>query len=48
VRYDNETGLWWKYTKHNLADYTASWTDGRPWLHNALPLDYLERMNLQK
>lgn len=44
VRYDDATGLWWKYTKPNLAGYTVSWTDGHPWLHNALPLDYLERM----
>ncbi len=44
VRYDATTGLWWKYTKTNLAGYTVSWTDGKPWLHNALPLDYLERM----
>lgn len=44
MRYDAATGLWWKYTKPNLAGYTVSWTDGTPWLHNALPLDYLERM----
>ncbi len=44
VRYDADTGLWWKYTKTNLAGFTVSWTDGCPWLHNALPLDYLERM----
>ncbi|WP_146849040.1 hypothetical protein [Brevifollis gellanilyticus] len=44
VRHDEGTGLWWKYTKPNLAGYTVSWTEGRPWLHNALPLDYLQRM----
>ncbi len=27
-----------------MAGYTVSWNGGRPWLHNALPLDYLERM----
>ena len=37
VRYDATTGLWWKYTKPNLAGYTVSWTDGKPWLHNTLP-----------
>ena len=27
-----------------MAGYTVCWNDGLPWLHNALPLDYLERM----
>jgi len=44
VRYDAESGLWWKYTKANLAGYTVSWHAGVPFMHNALPLDYLERM----
>lgn len=44
VRYEPDTGLWWKYTKPNMAGYTVSWTEGQPWLHNALPLEYLERM----
>ncbi|MFZ4765737.1 MAG: hypothetical protein ACOYMN_12350 [Roseimicrobium sp.] len=44
VRYEAESGLWWKYTKPNMAGYTVCWNDGLPWLHNALPLDYLERM----
>jgi hypothetical protein len=44
VRHEAATGLWWKYTKPNMAGYTVSWTEGRPWLNNALPLDYLERM----
>lgn len=47
VRHEAATGLWWKYTKPNMAGYTVSWTEGRPWLHNALPLDYLERMMRQ-
>lgn len=44
VRYEAETGLWWKYTKPNLAGYTVSWSEDVPYMHNALPLDYLERM----
>ncbi len=28
-----------------MAGYTVSWgDDGRPYLHNALPLDYMERL----
>jgi hypothetical protein len=44
VRYEPETGLWWKYTKPNLAGYTISWSGGEPYMHNALPSEYLERM----
>lgn len=47
VRYDPETGLWWKYTKPNMAGYTVSWDAGVPFMHNAQPLEYLERMLLQ-
>ncbi len=39
------TGLWIKYTKPSSSGYTVSWgDDGAPYLHNALPLDYLQRL----
>ena len=48
VRFDEELGCWWKYTKPNMAGYTVSWSEeDTPYLHNALPLDYLERLELQ-
>ncbi len=48
VRFDEPTGRWWKFTKLNSAGYTVSWReDGTPYMHNASPLQYLERMLLQ-
>lgn len=44
VRYEARAGLWWKYTKPNLAGYTVSWANGEPFMHNASPLEYLERL----
>ena len=39
------TGRWIKYTKPSASGYTVSWReDGAPYLHNALPLDYLQRL----
>ena len=47
VRFDEAVGCWWKYTKPNMAGYTVSWSEGAPFLHNALVLDYFERVELQ-
>ena len=48
VRFDSSAGLWWKYTHLSTAGKTVSWDlDGRPYMHNALPLQYLERLLLQ-
>lgn len=45
LRYDFSTHLWWKYTYPNMAGKTVSWGhDHRPYMRNALPLEYLERM----
>ncbi len=42
------TGRWIKYTKPSASGYTVSWReDGTPYLHNALPLDYLQRLMWQ-
>ena len=39
------TGRWIKYTKPSASGYTVSWRqDGVPYRHNALPLDYLQRL----
>ena len=39
------SGRWIKYTKASACGYTVSWReDGTPFLHNALPLDYLQRL----
>jgi len=39
------TGRWIKYTKPSASGYTVSWgEDGAPFLHNAVPLDYLQRL----
>lgn len=39
------TGRWIKYTKPSASGYTVSWRDdGSPYLHNALPRDYLQRL----
>lgn len=42
------SGRWIKYTKPSASGYTVSWRqDGAPFLHNALPLDYLQRLSWQ-
>lgn len=42
---DPATGRWIKFTKPSASGYTVSWGDeGEPYLHNALPLDYLQRL----
>lgn len=39
------TGRWIKYTKASACGFTVSWReDGTPFLHNALPHDYLQRL----
>ena len=39
------SGRWIKFTKPAASGYTVSWgPDGVPFLHNALPLDYLQRL----
>lgn len=39
------SGRWIKYTKPSASGYTVSWReDGSPFLHNALPCDYLQRL----
>ena len=39
------TGRWIKFTKPASSGYTVSWgADGAPFMHNALPLDYLQRL----
>lgn len=39
------SGRWIKYTKPAASGYTVSWHDDRtPFLHNASPLDYLQRL----
>lgn len=45
VTLHESTGRWIKYTKSASSGYTVSWgSDGVPYLHNALPLDYLQRL----
>lgn len=45
VTVDESTGRWIKYTKPASCGYTVSWNEeGSPYLHNALPLDYLNRL----
>jgi hypothetical protein len=45
VTLDESTGRWIKFTKPSCSGYTVSWQeDGAPYLHNALPLDYLQRL----
>lgn len=45
VRLHEPSGRWIKYTKPAASGYTVSWReDGTPFLHNALPLDYLQRL----
>ena len=39
------SGRWVKYTKPAACGFTVSWSgQGQPYLHNALPLDYLQRL----
>ena len=39
------SGRWIKYTKPSACGYTVSWReDGTPFLHNAVPLDYYQRL----
>ncbi|MFN0075981.1 MAG: hypothetical protein ACKVY0_05865 [Prosthecobacter sp.] len=48
VRFDEGELLWWKYTKAHLAGYTVEFdSQAQPYLLNALPLQYLERLLLQ-
>lgn len=40
--------MWWKFTKPHLSGYDVSWSEtGHPTIHNALPLDYLLRLERQ-
>lgn len=48
MSFDEGELLWWKYTKAHLAGYTVEFnSQGQPYLLNALPLQYLERLLLQ-
>lgn len=48
MRFDEATLLWWKHTKGDLAGYAVDYdSTGRPYLLNALPSQYLERLLLQ-
>ena len=48
VVFDGEKECWVKYTKPGMAGYMVDWhADGRPWLRNALPLEYLARLTRQ-
>ena len=45
VTLDDASGRWFKYTKPSSSGYTVSWNElGEPYMHNALPLDYLQRL----
>lgn len=45
VSLDEATGRWIKFTKPACCGYTVDWdTTGTPYLHNALPLEYLQRL----
>lgn len=45
VTLDEASGRWIKYTKCSACGYTVSWSaEGEPFMHNALPLDYLQRL----
>jgi len=45
VTLDEASGSWIKYTKRSASGYTVSWGEnGEPFMHNALPLDYLQRL----
>jgi hypothetical protein len=46
--FDPETERWVKYTKPGLAGFTVDWEEGgRPFLRNASPSEYLERLQRQ-
>ena len=45
VTLDDSSGRWIKYTKPSASGYTVGWQEnGTPFLHNAPPLDYLQRL----
>ena len=45
VSYDEATGSWIKFTKPDAAGFTVDWRDdGSPYLRNALPSEYLDRL----
>ncbi len=45
VSLDESTGRWVKFTKPAASGYTVAWDSvGAPYLHNATPLDYLQRL----
>lgn len=45
VTVDEASGRWIKYTKPSACGFTVSWSEsGQPYLHNAHPLDYLQRL----
>ncbi len=45
VTMDVTTGRWIKYTKPSSSGYTVSWNDqSEPYMHNATPLEYLQRL----
>ncbi len=45
VRFDSASKLWTKFTKPGLAGFMVDWhEDGTPYLRNALPEEYLNRM----
>lgn len=48
VTLNEALGRWIKFTKPASSGYTVSWgEDGTPFMHNALPLDYLQRLAWQ-
>lgn len=45
VTLDELSGCWIKYTKRSASGYTVSWSEkGEPFMHNATPLEYLQRL----
>ncbi len=45
VTLDEPSGRWVKLTKPSASGYTVSWLEnGTPFLHNASPLEYLQRL----
>jgi hypothetical protein len=48
VRFEPESGRWWKWTKPGLTGFTVDWNDaGEPWLRNAGLLEYFSRLRRQ-
>ena len=48
VVFEPEKEHWIKYTKPGLAGYIVDWEEnGRTWLRNATPLEYLARLRRQ-